>query len=395
MSLLAGRPIKDYCLGIYDGPHATPKESLGGPVFLGIKNITDDGRLDLSEIRHVSEDEFPKWTRRVIPQANDVVFTYEATLHRYALIPEGFRGCLGRRVALVRPDPALVDSRYLLYYFLSHAWRRVVDRNVISGATVDRVPVEKFPEFPVVLPSLPTQRRVAGALSAYDDLIENNRRRMALLEEAARQLYREWFVRLRFPGHEHTPITNGVPEGWERKPLGELADITMGQSPESQYYNHVGEGLPFHQGVADFGDRFVSHRVYCTVQNRVAEAGDILCSVRAPVGRLNITLDKIVIGRGLSALRSRAAHQSLLFQQLRAHFFKEDLIGAGAIFASVTKKEFEAQEILSPPTRLTSAFEDVCRPLDEHLRVLAQQNDKLRAARGLLLPRLMSGEIAV
>ncbi len=218
---------------------------------------------------------------------------------------------------------------------------------------------------------------------------------MALLEQAARELYREWFVRLRFPGYEHTRITDGVPDGWERKALGELAHVTMGQSPASQHYNESGEGLPFHQGVSDFGDRFVAHRVYCTALNRLAEAGDILCSVRAPVGRLNITLEKIVIGRGLAALRSTSGYQSLLLQQLRAHFFKEDLIGGRAIFASVTKKEFEGQHLLTPTHRLAQAFEDVSRPIDEHLRVLNQQNEKLRAARDLLLPRLMSGQIAV
>ena len=224
--------IEDYCLGIYDGPHATPTEASDGPVFLGIKNITDDGALDLSEIRHVSEEEYPRWTRRVTPQAGDVVFTYEATLHRYAIIPDGFRGCLGRRVALVRPDPDQVDSRYLLYFFLSRGRRQVVESNVVTGATVNRVPLERFPSFPVALPRLRIQQQIADILSAYDDLIENNRRRMALLDEAARQLYREWFVR--FPGHEHTRITNGVPEGWERKTLDDLALITMGQSPESQ-----------------------------------------------------------------------------------------------------------------------------------------------------------------
>lgn len=395
MTRAASRPIKEYALGIYDGPHATPKEASDGGVFLGIKNITDDGRLDLSEVRHVSDEDLPKWTRRVTPQPGDVVFTYEATLHRYAVIPDGFHGCLGRRVALIRPDPAKSYSGYLLYYFLSRAWRNVVEGNVISGATVDRIPLEKFPQFPAVLPNLMTQKENAGILSAYDALIENNRRRMKLLEEAARLLYQEWFVHLRFPGHEHVKTTKGVPEGWERKTLGGLACITMGQSPESQYYNDVGEGLPFHQGVADFGDRFVSHRIYCTARNRVADAGDILCSVRAPVGRLNLTSDKIIIGRGLAALRSRAGHQSLLFQQLQAHFFKEDLIGAGAIFASVTKKEFEAQQILNPPTSLANLFEGVSSPLDEQLWVLTIQNEKLRAARDLLLPRLMNGEIAV
>jgi type I restriction enzyme S subunit len=271
----------------------------------------------------------------------------------------------------------------------------VVESNVITGATVDRIPLERFPSFPAALPRLPVQQRIANILSAYDDLIENNRRRMALLEEAVRQLYREWFVRLRFPGHEHTRIVNGVPEGWERVQLGELAEITMGQSPESEHYNEDGDGLPFHQGVTDFGNRFVTHRIYSTALNRVADAGDILCSVRAPVGRLNVTLDRIVIGRGLAALRSETGHQSLLLQQLHAHFFKEDLIGGGAIFASVTKKEFSAQELLEPPERLKRAFEEMTVPCDGQIRLLHLQNQQLRAARDLLLPRLMSGEIAV
>ncbi|MEW6380466.1 MAG: restriction endonuclease subunit S [bacterium] len=387
------RPIKDYCIGIYDGPHATPKEASDGPIFLGIKNITDDGHLDLSQIRHISEEEFPRWTRRVTPQADDIVFTYEATLHRYAIIPKGFRGCLGRRVALVRPDPNKVDSRYLLYYFMSHEWRKVVE--IINGATVDRIPLERFPDFPIALPSLSVQRKITTILSIYNDLIENNQRRMALLEESVRLLYQEWFIRLRFPGHEHTRIIDGVPEGWENKTLGELADVTMGQSPESKYYNETGEGLPFHQGVADFGNRFVTDRVYTTAQNRVAYEGSILCSVRAPVGRLNITLNKIVIGRGLSALRSLSGHQSFLFYQMRAHFFKEDMIGSGAIFASVTKTEFENQKLLSPPNQLVQAFEEISVPIDNQLRMLFFQNQKLRSARDLLLPRLMSGEITV
>jgi len=239
------RPIKEYCLGIFDGPHATPRESDDGPIFLGIKNISEDGMLNMSEIRHVSEEEYPRWTRRVTPQPGDVVFTYEATLHRYAIIPEGFRGCLGRRVALARPDPAQVDSHYLLYFFLSRAWRQVVESKVITGATVDRIPLETFPDFPAALPQLQVQRRIADVLSAYDDLIENNRRRMELLEDAARQLYREWFVRLRFPGYEHTRIIDGVPAGWDKKPIGELTTfLSRGIAPD---YNDDAENLVINQ----------------------------------------------------------------------------------------------------------------------------------------------------
>jgi type I restriction enzyme S subunit len=169
----------------------------------------------------------------------------------------------------------------------------------------------------------------------------------------------------------------------------------MGQSPESKFYNDIGEGIPFHQGVADFGDRFVTNRIYSTAFNRIADAGEILCSVRAPVGKLNITLEKIVIGRGLAALRSRTKHQSLLFYQLRNYFFKEDIIGTGAIFASVTKHEFSNQKLLAPPKRLAGIFEDLTVNIDDEIRLLHLQNQKLRAARDLLLPRLMSGEIVV
>jgi type I restriction enzyme S subunit len=163
-----------------------------------------------------------------------VVFTYEATLHRYAIIPEGFRGCLGRRVALVRPDPERVDSRYLLYYFLSRPWRHVVESKVITGATVDRIPLERFPHFPVALPELRLQRRIADVLSAYDDLIANNLRRSGLLEDAARQLYLEWFGRLRFPGYEHSHLEQGLPLGWQLTTLGALCtDIRETTTPDA------------------------------------------------------------------------------------------------------------------------------------------------------------------
>lgn len=238
-------PIKDYCLAIYDGPHATPQESVDGPIFLGIKNITEDGLLDFSEVRHISEEDFPKWTRRVTPQPDDIVFTYEATLHRYAIIPEGFRGCLGRRVALVRPNPMQVVSRYLLYFFLSPGWRRIVESNVISGATVDRIPLEKFPSFLAALPNMSVQEEVADILSAYDDLIENNQRRMALLEEAARQLYREWFVRLRFPGREHTYIINGIPEGWAKGVVSDFYDTASGGTPSRRNPEYFTGEIPW------------------------------------------------------------------------------------------------------------------------------------------------------
>jgi type I restriction enzyme S subunit len=145
-------PVSQVYAGLYDGPHATPAPSSAGPVFLGIGNLTADARLDLSEVRHIAEEDFSRWTKRVTPQAGDIVFTYEATLHRYALIPDGFRGCLGRRLALIRTDPAKRCTYFLFFTLLSDAWREVVTRNILSGATVDRIPLSRLPDFPINLP---------------------------------------------------------------------------------------------------------------------------------------------------------------------------------------------------------------------------------------------------
>ena len=248
---------------------------------------------------------------------------------------------------------------------------------------------------PIYIPERSLQDDVVSILSAYDDLIGNNRRRIALLEEAARLLYREWFIHFRFPGHEHVKIVEGIPAGWKRRTLVELAEIVMGQSPKSQFYNEAGEGLPFHQGVTDYGFRFVSHRIYSSAVTKIAEAGDILVSVRAPVGRINIARERIVLGRGLAAIRSRTEHQSFLLYALKNHFYAEDIIGTGAIYAATNKKELEGQIFLEPSALLLREFEDQANTIDLQIACLTNQSDNLVRARDLLLPRLMNGEIAV
>ncbi|WP_195463265.1 restriction endonuclease subunit S [Anaerotruncus colihominis] len=166
-------PIESLCIGIYDGPHATPPKSDSGAVFLGISNFSN-GRLDLSNIRYISEDDLPKWTKRVTPKAHDIVFSYEATLNLYAIIPEGFYGCLGRRMALIRPDESKVDYKFLYYYMYSSQWREEIERHKVNGSTVDRIPLVSFPSFTVNLPSTATQKYIAEILSVLDEKIELN-----------------------------------------------------------------------------------------------------------------------------------------------------------------------------------------------------------------------------
>ena len=378
MRTLAPRPIKDYCLGIYDGPHATPEESDEGPIVLGIKNITNDGRIDLSDVRHVSENQFPKWTRRVTPTAGDVVFTYEATLHRYAVIPADFRGCLGRRVALVRPNTSLADSRYLLYYFLSIAWRGVIEGNVMSGATVDRIPLERFPEFPVELPSLAVQKRVVSVLSNYDDLIENNRRRMALLEDSARQLYREWFVRLRFPGHEHTPIVDGVPQGWERKTLGESVTLNYGKALKAEL--RVEGDYPV----------YGSSGIVGTHEKPLVQGPAIVLGRKGNVGSVYWSSKSIFPIDTVYFVSAESSSLYLYYVLKHMHFISTDVAVPGL------NRDFAySRTMLHPLETLLRSFHETVESIHAQLDKLDETNQKLRQARDLLLPRLMNGELAV
>lgn len=144
-------PVGEVVEGIYDGPHATPPESGEGPVFLGIKNLTGTG-LDLGEVRHIAENDFGQWTRRVLPSAGDIVFSYEATLGFFALVPPGLRCCLGRRLALIRPRPDAADGHFFFHQFIAAPFQRLLERHTIQGATVNRIALKHFPTYPVMDP---------------------------------------------------------------------------------------------------------------------------------------------------------------------------------------------------------------------------------------------------
>lgn len=288
-----------------------------------------------------------------------------------------------------------IDSRYLLYFFLHIGATREVAQYYTGGATIKHLPNAALKRVNVRYPNLFMQRRIASILESYDKLIENNRKQIKLLEEAAQRLFKEWFVDLRFPGHETTPVHNGLPEGWQKKKLFDIADVVMGQSPKSEYYNDRGEGLPFHQGVSSYGLRFVTDKIYSTSITRIGKPGSILFSVRAPVGRLNYTKKEIVLGRGLAAINHRHGLQSYLYYLLKERFFKDDMIGNGSIFASISKGELLAQTFLVPTNELAMRFNVLCTPIDKQIERCDDALKAAREARDRLLPKLMSGEIEV
>lgn len=212
----------------------------------------------------------------------------------------------------LRPITDKVVPEYIGYYMRMPSFRNefMAFSTMTTRASLRN---EDLLGLKVNLPNLDKQSSIANILREYDYLIENNQKQIKLLEEAAQRLYKEWFIDHHFPGYENVKIVDSIPEGWNIRKLADVADIIMGQSPTSDTFNLNRNGLPFHQGVGSYGNRYVKNKVYTTSYTRIANADSILFSVRAPVGRLNVTKNKIVIGRGLAAFNQKQGYQNYLF----------------------------------------------------------------------------------
>jgi type I restriction enzyme S subunit len=368
----------------------------GTPV-INVRNI-GMGSIKPDKLEFISDKTRDRLSSHLL-QSEDIVFGRKGAVERHVFIRQEQNGWFqGSDCLRLRFNSPKVEPHFASYYFLTEDHQSWMMNQCSHGATMASLNQEILERIELPLPPLPEQKRIAGILSAYDELIENSQRRIKVLETMARNLYREWFVHFRYPGHENIPPHPIPPrrhpkKGWEVKKLKDVCHLTMGQSPKSEFYNERGEGQSFHQGVTDFGDRFPTDRLFCTVEGRIAEAGDILFSVRAPVGRMNIADKKLIIGRGLSAIRHSEGHQAFLWEQLRNRFTEVDMMGNGAIFAAVTKDEVQGIEILCPPKSRIISSENHFIPLHEEIGVLSRQIKNLRKTRDLLLPRLLSGQI--
>lgn len=289
------------------------------------------------------------------------------------------------------------------FYLLKNALRNYQsDKAAVPG--IDR---KVLHELRVRVPDLLIQEKIALILSGYDDLIENNRRRMVLLEETARQIYREWFVRLRFPGYEHARITNGLPVGWERRNLGSCSQFLSGGTPSKARNDFWNGGIPWVSSGELTSMRISDTTLRITPEaaaagSRIVPPGTILAVVRgmslAKEFRLGIAAKSVSFNQDLKAIVANADVDSLfLFHSLES---QRDQIRDKAGEASHGTKKLDTPvlagvDIILPPERFQRLFSENVAPLHAQWDLLDRQSKMLRAARNLLLPRLMSGEIAV
>lgn len=302
-----------------------------------------------------------------------------------------------------------IDSNFLYYLAISPTFRKRAISCMEGTSGRKRVNESTLKLYDILLPQEQQQKKIANVLLALDKKIELNNRINAELEAMAKTLYDYWFVQFDFPNEEGKPFKSSggkmvyntalkreIPKGWNGVRLSDIANIIMGQSPDGASYNESGDGVIFFQGATDFNWRFPSVRQYTTKPNRLAKKGDILLSVRAPVGDINIADNACCIGRGLAALNSRDTFDGFLFYVMK--YFKtvfDRRNSEGTTFGSITKDDLHSLLLAYPPTSLLMKYENIVSHHNKLILSKSLENKQLIELRNFLLPMLMNGQVTV
>ena len=280
-----------------------------------------------------------------------------------------------------------VDPKYVGYYMRNLDFRKNFQAFAESMSTQASLTNDALLGLTIKLPPLTEQQRIAKILSSLDDKIELNNAINRNLEEQAQAIFKSWFI-------DFEPFGGKMPSDWTIGKLSDIADITMGQSPDGKSYNENGDGVVFYQGRAEFGWRFPTRRLFTTAPSRIAQKYDTLMSVRAPVGDLNIANEDCCIGRGLAAIHSKDNCQSFVHYTIIALKPKLDMYnGEGTVFGCINRDSLNNMEIVIPSKKIIDDFERNISILDAEIFNRSAENQKLISLRNSLLPRLMSGEI--
>ena len=372
----------ELCYSVTDCPHSTPKWTNAGKIVIRNQNIRN-GRLDTSSVSYTTQEDYDKRIKRALPNVGDIIITREAPMGEVCMIPDNLECCLGQRMVLLKPNKDLVDNNYLLYALQSPYVQNQISWSEGTGTTVSNLRIPHLKKLQIPIIELIKQRKIAKLLANLDKKIAVNNEINDNLQQQAVALYQQMFT------DSHEP-------DWTDGSLSDIADITMGQSPSGSSYNEDGIGTIFFQGRAEFGFRFPTIRLYTTEPKRMACTNDILMSVRAPVGDLNVAHTDCCVGRGLAAIHSKTNRQSFMLYTMFSLKKRLDVFnGEGTVFGSINRSSLNDIPVLIPSNGAIENFERIVAPMDAAIRNNYDEICRLQEIRDSLLPKLMSGEIDV
>ena len=383
-------------------------EDVGDMPYIGLEHI-EEGTLRLVGIGNAKSVTSTKFRF----SKGDILFGKLRPYFRKVIRPN-FDGVCSTDIWVVRSKEG-IDQGYLYYWMASNDFVNFATQGS-EGTKMPRAKWDHVGRFQRKRLIGSEQRAISHILGSLDDKIELNRRMNEALEATARAIFKSWFVDFDpvrakaeggdlglpddvaalFPDSFENSELGEIPMGWNPSNIGSEFDLTMGQSPPGETYNETGNGLPFFQGRRDFGFRYPSNRVYCAAPQRLADHGDTLVSVRAPVGDVNMAMERCCVGRGVAGIRHKSGSRSYTYYAMHtlsnrfARFEAE-----GTVFGAINKKQFEGLRWLSPDENLVGEFEKISFALDEQIEKNTNEIATLNTLRTTLLPRLISGELRV
>ena len=374
--------LGDISANIQTGPfgsqlHQHDYSEVGTPVVMPKDLI--GGKISEQSIARVSQDHVQRLNRHII-QKGDILYSRRGDVGRCAIASDHETGWLcGTGCLRVTTDTTIADSKFVFYQLQQPEVVGWVEKHAV-GATMLNLNTTILSNIPLLLPPIETQRRIADILSAYDDLIENNRKQIKLLEEAAQRLYKEWFVDLRFPGHEHTKIVDGVPEGWEKRLLGDIVEVKYGKDHKS-----ISDGLIPVYGSGGFMRK-------C---NQVLYNGESVLIPRK--GSLNniIYVDEAFWTVDTMFYTKMKLPNIGIFVYFFVKSFDMYSMNIGAAVPSMTTSILNAINILIPSADVLRRFQSISKVFFNKIALLHSQIETATQARDCLLPKLMSGEVEV
>jgi type I restriction enzyme S subunit len=387
------RTLQELCLNITDGKHGDcENEENSGYYFISCKDIFD-GQINYKNARQITKADFEETHKRTMLEVDDILLTNSGTIGRMAFVTDRvatIKTTFQKSVAIIKPDKQKVLPRYL-YYQLQNCVPQFI--NSSNGSAQKNLLLSTMRTFQIEIEeNCEKQEKIANTLSAYDDLIENNQKQIKLLEEAAQRLYKEWFVDLRFPGHENTKIVDGMPEGWKKERLVDIAEIQYGYAFDGTLFNADKNGTPIIRirniPQAETMDYTTEH----VNENYLVQNGEIIVGmdgefhINAWAGNTAYLVQRVCCIRPKNTEIKGWLLQAI-YEPIK--FFERTVVGATV--AHLGKKHLDSIYLLTSPEEFYEPFKTF---FDKRL-LLMNQNRKLREARDRLLPKLMSGEVEV
>ena len=392
---------------VFDGPHATPKKIETGPVYLGLDSINERGEIIPEGFNFLSEEDYIKWTKRVTPRKDDIIFSYEASLYRYCIIPDNFKCCLGRRVAVVRVKDKRINPKWLFYYFLSKEWNLFLSNNLLKGSTVNRISVDKYPDYSIPEVDLTIQNKIVSVLDKYTNLIEENKNFYSNAMEYVEKLFELVFIKKDYSsiGVKREEVT------YSKKTLNDLISLERGgdwgdSAPTKKNTLKVfcirGADFPSVCGTIepDFQTRYISDKNdYKKLQD-----GDLVIEVSGNPGRI-IFINKntlkrfdnnVISSNFCVAIALKNKEYSYWLYLMWKNLYKAGLCknytGKTTIGNLLYNALSEQYEFDVPDSKTVEAFNKRVAAIFERMQFNLAQNDLLFEARNKLLNVIIHGK---